>query len=56
MYLFFKWQEYPHDIILEAWVKTNEFTREQLLTTGNNENKDIQLMFITTYSRANPNF
>ena len=56
MYFFFMWREYPHDIILEAWMKTEEFTREQLLTTGNNENKDIPLMFITTYSRANPNF
>ena len=31
----------PHDIILEAWMKTKKFTREQLLTTGNNENRDI---------------
>ena len=45
----------PHDIILEAWMKTKKFTREQLLT-GNNGNKDIPLMFITTYNRANPNF
>ena len=36
-------------------MKTKKFTREQLLTTGNNENKDIPLMFITTYNRANPN-
>ena len=56
MYLFFRWREYPHDIILEAWMKTKKFTREQLLTTGSNENKDITLMFITTYNRANPNF
>ena len=56
MYLFFIWREYPHDIILKAWMKTNKFTREQLLTTGNNEDKDISLMLITTYSRANPNF
>ena len=56
MYLFFMWREYPHDIILQACMKNKEFTREQLLTTGNNENKDIPLTFITTYSRANPNF
>ena len=56
MYLFFRWREYPLDIILEAWMKTKKFTIEQLLSTGSNENKDITLMFITTYSRANPNF
>ena len=56
MYLFFTWREYPHDIILRAWKKTKEFTREQLLTSENNEDKNIPLMFITTYSRANPNF
>ena len=56
MYFFFMWREYPPDIILEAWMKTKEFTREQLLTTGNNQNKDIPLKCITTYSRANPNF
>ena len=41
---------------LRALMKTNEFTREQLLTPENNEDKNIPLMFITTYSRANPNF
>ena len=56
MYLFFMWREYPHDILLEAQMETNKFTREQLLTTGSNENKDVPLMFITTYVRANPNF
>ena len=56
MYLFFIWREYPHDIILRAWMKTNEFTREQLLTSKNNEDKNILLMFITTHSRVNPNF
>ena len=57
MYLFFIWREYPHDTILRAWMKTNEFTRKQLLTpVENNEDKNISLMFITTYSRANPNF
>ena len=39
-------------------MKTKEFTREQLLTSENNEDEDknIPLMFITTYSSANPNF
>ena len=46
----------PHDIILRAWMKTKEFTREHLFTSENNEYKNIPLMFITTYSRANPNF
>ena len=40
MYLFFTWQEYPHDMILRYWMKTNEFTREQLLTS---ENKKIRI-------------
>ena len=49
--------EISHDTILRAWMKTNEVTREQLLIPmENNENKAIPLMFITTYSRANPNF
>ena len=46
----------PHDIILEVWMKTKTFTREQLLTAGSNENKEIPLMFITTYNRTIPNF
>ena len=56
MYLFFIWREYPHAIILRAWMKTNEFKREQLLTSEKNEDKNIPLMFITACSRANPNF
>ena len=57
MYLFFIWRESPHDTILRAWMKTSKITREQLLTpVENNEDKNIPLMFITTYSRANPNF
>ena len=55
-YSFFIWREYPHDIILRAWIKTNEFTRKQLLASENNEDRNIPFMFITTYSRANPNF
>ena len=50
MYLFFIWREYPHDIILRAWMKTKEFRREKLLTSENNEDKNIPLMFSTTYS------
>ena len=56
MYMFFHLEGYPHDIILKVWMKTKQFRREQLLTTRNNEDKDAPLMFITTYSRANPNF
>ena len=55
MYLFVIWREYSHDTILRAWMKTKEFTREQLLTSENSEDKNILLMFITTYNRANPN-
>ena len=36
-------------------MKTNRVTREQLLTPVEN-NQDVPLMFITTYSRVNPNF
>ena len=57
MYFFFIRREYPHDTILRAWMKTNKVTREQLLSPAeNNQDTDIPLMFITTYSRANPNF
>ena len=56
LYLYFRWREYPHDIILQAWTDTNKFTREQLLETVDNTAKDLPLMFITTYNRANPNF
>ena len=56
MYLFFKWRKYPHNIILEAWTKTNIFNREQLLSTKDTEHKDVPLMFITTYNTTNPNF
>ena len=55
MYLFFRWRDYPHDIILKAWMDTNKFTREQLFTPENSETKDVPLMCITTYNRANPN-
>ena len=37
-------------------MKTKEFTRELLLISANKEDKNIPLMFITTYSRANPDF
>ena len=57
MYLFFIWREYPHDVVMRAWMKTNRVTGEQLLTPmQNNQDKDIPLIFISTYSRANPNF
>ena len=53
----FIWREYPYDILIEAWMKTNLVTREVLLadTTGKQESKAL-LMFITTYNSANPNF
>ena len=57
MYFFFIWREYPNDTILRAWMKTNKVTREQLLSpTENIQDADISLMFITAYSRTNPNF
>ena len=56
MYLFSRWREFPHDMILKAWTDTNKFTREQLLHTENSETKDVPLMFITTYNWVNPNF
>ena len=31
LYLYFRWREYPHEVILQAWTDTNRFTREQLL-------------------------
>ena len=38
-------------------MKTNRFKREQLLTpVENNQDKDVPLTLITTYSRVNPNF
>ena len=57
LYWYFIWREYPHDVLLEAWNKTNLVTRESLLTdsTCKHESK-APLMFITTYSSANPNF
>ena len=57
LYWYFIWREYPHDIILEAWQKTNKVNRTSLLddTTGKKETT-APLMFITTYNSANPNF
>ena len=55
MYLYFRWRNYPHHIILDAWTKTNELRRTSLLTQKSTEDKDIPLMFITTYNKTNPN-
>ena len=55
MYLYFRWRNYPHHIILEAWTKTNQLRRTQLLTKKPTEDKEIPLMFITTYNKTNPN-
>ena len=46
----------PMTLILKAWMKPKKSTRGQLLHTENSEIKDVPLMFITTYNRANPNF
>ena len=57
MYLLFLWREYPHDTILKAWQQTNKVSRKQLLSpTDTNCHTKDPLMFITSYSRANPNF
>ena len=57
LYWYFRWREYPHDILIEAWRKTNQVTRETLLadTTGN-QDSNTPLMFITTYNSAKSNF
>ena len=57
VYWYFRWREYPHDILIEAWGKTNQVTRETLVadTTGI-QDSNTPLMFITTYNSANPNF
>ena len=55
MYLYFRWRNYPHHIILEAWTKTNQLRRTQLLIKKPTENKETPLMFITTYNKTNPN-
>ena len=57
LYWYFTWREYPHDILIEAWSKTIQVTRETLLadTTGN-QDSNAPLMFITTHNSANPNF
>ena len=54
---YFILREQPHDILLEAWRKTNKVTRETLLSnTTDNQDSTAPLMFITTYNSANPNF
>ena len=56
-YWYFRWREYPHDILIEAWGKTNQVNREALLAdTTDNQDSKAPLMFITTYNSANPNF
>ena len=55
MYLYFRWRNYPHHIILDAWTKTNQLRRTQLLTKKPTEDQEIPLMFITTYNKTNPN-
>ena len=57
MYLFFLSRGYCHDTILKTWKQTNKVSREQWLSPieASHDTKTL-LMFITTYSRANPNF
>ena len=57
LYWYFIWREYPHDVVLEAWQKTNKVNRESLLD-GSTDKKETKapLMFITTYNSANPKF
>ena len=57
LYWFFIWREYPHDILLDAWKETNQVSRETLLSqTRSKQETNTPLMFITTYSSADPNF
>ena len=57
LYWFFIWRDYPHELILEAWQKTNKVNRESLLDdTRDKKETKSPLMFITTYNSANPNF
>ena len=57
LYWYFRWREYPHDILIDAWSKTNHVARETLLSdTGNNQDSNASLMFITTYNTTDPNF
>ena len=57
LYWYFIWREYPHDILTQAWKKTNKVTRETLLSnTTVNQDSTAPFMFITTYDSANPNF
>ena len=47
----------PHGILINAWSKTNQVTRETLLSDiGNNQDTNAPLMSITTYNSANPKF
>ena len=56
MCLFSLWRECPHDTILKAWEQANKVSREQLLSPKvTSHDTKTPLMFITTYSRANPN-
>ena len=57
LYWYFRWREYPYDILIDVWSKTNQVTRETLLSdTRDNQDSIAPLMFITTYNSANPNF
>ena len=46
LYWYFRWREYPHDSLIEAWSKTNQVTRETLLadTTGNQDSMHLSCL------------
>ena len=55
MNLFFRWREYPNDIILKAWTDTNKFTREHCSKLRTVQLKMCHLCLLQ-HTRANPNF
>ena len=56
-YLLFIWRENPKELIERKWQQASGMSWEQLLIAKEttNDTKTL-LMFITTYSRSNPNF
>ena len=57
MYLFFLWRQHLCNLILKIWEQVSAIPRDQLLTPKETSPQAKTLhMFITTYSRTNPNF
>ena len=60
---YFIWRKYPHDVVLEAWQKTNKVNRESLLdgTTGKKKLKHLSCLSLhitvltPTSGRSYPN-